>query len=121
MQSFTEYSASFPPPVRARLIALRNAIAGAAPKANEKMAYGVPTFTLNGKNLVHFGAFKKHIGFYPGVEMMRHYDTKLSRYTRAKGSVQFPFEKPLPLSLIRTIVRHRVALLSIHIKKQKPK
>jgi uncharacterized protein YdhG (YjbR/CyaY superfamily) len=102
-----EYIAAFPPRVRKTLEQVRTTIRKAAPEAEEAMKYGIPTFTLGG-NLVHFGAFKTHIGFYPtpsGVEAFR---KELAAYEGAKGSVQFPLDTPMPLGLIERIVKFRV-------------
>ncbi len=87
---------------------LRAAIKAAAPEAKEKISYQMPTFFLKG-NLVHFAAYKKHIGFYPTPSGIQAFQKELSIYKGAKGSVQFPLDKPLPLELIGRIVRYRVA------------
>lgn len=105
--SIDEYIDSFPPDVRQILQELRQTIKEAAPPAQETISYRMPTFTLHG-NLVHFAAFSKHIGFYPTPSGIEAFNEELSRYKRAKGSVQFPMDEPLPLSLIRRIVEYRV-------------
>jgi uncharacterized protein YdhG (YjbR/CyaY superfamily) len=102
-----EYIDTFPEDVRRILNRLRQTIKDAAPEAEETINYQMPTFTLHG-NLVHFAAFKDHIGFYPtptGIEAFR---KELAPYKGAKGSVQFPIDQPLPLPLIRRIVEYRV-------------
>ncbi|RPI90186.1 MAG: hypothetical protein EHM40_18995 [Chloroflexi bacterium] len=102
-----EYIDTFPEEVRSILNQLRQAIKETAPEAEETINYQMPTFTLHG-NLVHFAAFKNHIGFYPtptGIEAFR---KELAPYKGAKGSVQFPIDQPLPLALIRRIVEYRV-------------
>ncbi len=86
---------------------IRSAIREAAPEAEETINYGIPTFTLNG-NLVHFGAFKNHIGFYPTPDGIIAFKEELSCYKSNKGSVQFPLNEPMPLSLIKKIVAYRV-------------
>ena len=86
---------------------LRAAIKAAAPRATETINYGIPTFQLSG-NLVHFAAFEKHIGFYPTPSGIAAFKKELSRYTSAKGSVQFPLDEPMPLGLITRIVKFRV-------------
>ena len=86
---------------------LRQTIHQAAPDALEKISYGMPTFTLKG-NLVHFGAFKTHIGFYPTPSGIEKFKDELAVYKGAKGSVQFPLDEPLPLDLVRRIVEFRV-------------
>jgi uncharacterized protein YdhG (YjbR/CyaY superfamily) len=102
-----EYIQGFPPNVKAILSELRSTIRQAAPQAVEKISYRIPTFYLNG-NLVHFAAFERHIGFYPGPSGIAHFKKELTKYKSAKGSVQFPLDEPLPLELIAVIVKFRV-------------
>jgi uncharacterized protein YdhG (YjbR/CyaY superfamily) len=103
-----EYVAGFAPEVRSRLLALRAVVQRAAPLATERIAYRIPTFHLGG-NLVHFAAFERHIGFYPGPSGIDAFRARLAPYRSAKGSVQFPHDEPLPLDLVAEIVRYRVA------------
>lgn len=103
-----EYIAQFPPDVREILQNLRAVIKEAAPEATEKISYQMPTFYLNG-NLVHFAAYARHIGFYPAPSGIEAFKEELSPYKGAKGSVQFPLDKPLPMDLITGIVRFRVS------------
>jgi uncharacterized protein YdhG (YjbR/CyaY superfamily) len=106
--SIDEYIATFPEDIQNILEQLRAAIKAAAPDAVEKISYQMPTFDLKG-NLVHFAAYKKHIGFYPtpsGIEALK---DELSIYQAGKGSIQFPLDQPLPLELITKIVKLRVA------------
>ena len=103
-----EYIAGFPQDVQAILEKIRATISKAAPGAEETINYGIPTFALKG-NLVHFAAYKKHIGFYPTPSGIEKFKDELSVYEGAKGSVQFPLDKPMPLGLIRKIVKFRVA------------
>ena len=103
-----EYIAAFEGNVQANLVKLRAAIKKAAPKAEEKMSYAIPTFFLGGKNLVHFAAFNKHIGFYPTPSGVAAFAKELKPYPTSKGAVQFPLDKPLPLMLITKIVKFRV-------------
>lgn len=103
-----EYIAAFPDDVRRLLERLRRTIREAAPEAVEAISYQMPTFKLDGRNLVHFAAFEKHIGFYPipsGIEAFRE---ELAPYKQGNGSVQFPLGQPLPFDLVRRIVRFRV-------------
>ncbi len=102
-----EYIAGFPPDVQEVLEHVRATIRDAAPGAEETISYQMPTFRLEG-NLVHFAAFKKHIGFYPAPTGVDEFKDELSRYKGGKGSVQFPLDKPMPLELIRRIVEFRV-------------
>ncbi|WP_042167037.1 iron chaperone [Paenibacillus gorillae] len=107
-ESTDDYIAQFSPEVQAILQQVRQVIKEAAPEATEKISYAMPTFALHG-NLVHFAAFKHHIGFYPGASGIAAFKEQLSAYKGAKGSVQFPIDKPMPLELIREIVNYRVA------------
>jgi uncharacterized protein YdhG (YjbR/CyaY superfamily) len=106
--SIDEYIAAFPNETQKILKELRAAIQSAAPNAAEKISYQMPTFYLYG-NLVHFAAYENHIGFYPAPSGIEAFKDKLSAYKGAKGSVQFPLSQPLPLNLIRKIVKFRVA------------
>jgi uncharacterized protein YdhG (YjbR/CyaY superfamily) len=103
-----EYIATFPPETQRLLQEIRATIQSAAPDAVEKISYQMPTFCLNG-NLIHFAAFKHHIGIYPMPSAIRAFAEKLSVYVGAKGSVRLPLDKPLPLELINQIVKFRVA------------
>ncbi len=102
-----KYIAGFPMEIQKLLEEMRVTISEAAPDAEEKIGYGIPTFTLNG-NLVHYAAFKNHIGFYPAPRGLEAFKEELSDYKGAKGSVQFPFDKPLPLDLVARITKYRV-------------
>lgn len=102
-----QYIALFPKDVRTRLADIRNVIRTAAPGAEEAIKYQMPTFVLNG-NLVHFAAFTHHIGFYPAPMGIEKFKRELSQFKGAKGSVQFPLDRPVPLNLIGRIVAYRV-------------
>lgn len=86
---------------------MRAAIHEAAPEASEKISYGIPTFYLNG-NLVHFAAFRNHIGFYPTSSGIAAFKKQLGPFPCSKGAVQFPKDKPLPVALVTKIVKFRV-------------
>ncbi len=101
------YIAGFPEEVQQMLRALRDAIWEAAPEAEEAIAYGTPTFRLNG-NLVHFAGYKKHIGFYPTPSVIEEFRAELTGYKQSKGAVQFPLNQPLPLDLVKRFVAFRV-------------
>jgi uncharacterized protein YdhG (YjbR/CyaY superfamily) len=103
-----EYIASFPEEIQKKLQELRATIKASAPDSGEKISYRIPTFAQKG-NLVHFAAYKNHIGFYPTSSGIQAFKQELSIYAGAKGSVQFPIDKPLPLELISKIVKFRVA------------
>src|SRR3954452_24018825 len=98
-QTIDEYITGFPENIREKLEALRATIRKAAPTAEEIISYGMPTFYLKG-NLVHFAAFKNHIGFYPAPSGIESFKEELSLYKTSKGAAQFPIDKPLPLSLV---------------------
>ena len=106
--SIDAYIGSFPQETQKILEEIRATIRAAAPDAQEKISYKIPTFALKG-NLVHFAAFKNHIGFYPTPSGIQAFERELSVYASAKGSVQFPIEQPMPLELITRIVKFRVA------------
>lgn len=109
--SFTntdEYIAQFPEEVQLRLVEIRNIIAKAAPKAEEVISYGMPAFRQN-KILVWFAANKKHIGFYPSNSPITEFAEELKPYKTSKGAIQFPFDKPIPKTLVKKIVQYRIA------------
>jgi len=108
-KSIDEYIAGFPPDIQKLLMQMRTTIRKAAPKAEEAIKYAIPTFVLNG-NLVHFAAFKNHIGFYPAPSGIAEFKKELSVYDGSKGTIRFPFDKPLPLKLISDIVKYRVSM-----------
>jgi uncharacterized protein YdhG (YjbR/CyaY superfamily) len=94
------FISTYPPEVRAMLEQIRHTIKKTVPEAQEKIAYGIPTFTYHG-NLVHFSAYEKHIGFYPGSAPIAELKDELRPYDTAKGTVRFPLDKPVPLELIK--------------------
>lgn len=102
----SDYILGFPPEVRRKLTELRTIIARAAPDAEEKISYQMPTYCLNG-NLVHFAAYKKHIGFYPTPSGIAAFAGELQPYKTSKGAVQFPVDQPLPVEVIEKIVIFR--------------
>jgi len=103
-----DYMATFPSDIQKKLQEMRATIKETAPDAEEKISYQMPTFFLKG-NLVHFAAFKNHIGFYPVPTGIEKFKREISAYKTSKGAVQFPLDKPLPLDLICKIVKFRVA------------
>ena len=106
--SIDEYISSCPKDIQKILQELRGTIRAAAPGAQEKISYQMPTFYLNG-NLVHFAAHSHHIGFYPTPSGIVAFKDELAKYQSSKGAVQFPIDEPLPLKLIGRIVKFRVA------------
>lgn len=117
-----DYMAPFEGITLERLKQMRQAIRDEAPDAQEVMSYGIPTFDQNGRHLVHFAGYKNHIGLYPTPHGVEAFDQELSVYPQGKGSVQFPHDQPLPLELVRRIVKHQVAeVLSKPAKKPRVK
>jgi uncharacterized protein YdhG (YjbR/CyaY superfamily) len=106
-KTIDDYIADFPKDMQEILEMIRTTIQKAAPDAEEKISYQIPTFALKGKNLVHFAAFKSHIGFYPAPRGIEKFKKELSVYKGAKGSVQLPLDKPIPYDLISKIVKFR--------------
>jgi len=117
-----EYIAGFPKDIQEILEKVRETIRSAAPDASETIKYGIPTFTLQG-NLVHFAAYKKHIGFYPAPSGIEAFQDDLAVYGRSKGTIQFPLDQPIPYDLIRRVTQFRVQenLAKAEAKKKKKK
>ena len=104
-----DYIESFPQDIQVHLRQVRDTIRAAAPQAGEKISYNMPTFTLNGKYLVYFAGWKHHIAFYGAPRNNPEFDEALSAYESGQGTLQFPYNKPLPLDLITRIVKFRAA------------
>ena len=102
------YIASFPKDVQTILEKIRQTIRKAVPGATETISYQIPTFKLNGGNLVHFAAWKEHIGFYAMPSGNVAFKKELAQYKVAKGSIQFPLDEPIPYDLVTKIVKFRV-------------
>ncbi len=102
-----EYIAAFPEEIRMLLEQIRSTIKAAAPEAEETINYGMPTFKFHG-NLVHFAAYKNHIGFYPAPSGLTAFKDEISKYKNSKGAVQFPLDEKIPLELISNIVKFRM-------------
>lgn len=105
--SIDEYILLFPENIQKKMVELRAIIREQAPQAQEKISWRMPTFYLNG-NLVHFAAHSKHIGFYPGASGIETFESEFTNYKHSKGAVQFPIDEPLPVELIKRIVKFRV-------------
>jgi uncharacterized protein YdhG (YjbR/CyaY superfamily) len=113
------YISAFPKDTQRALKEVYAAIQSAVPKDTEEtVRYGIPTFRLNG-NLVHFGGFQKHIGFFPGPGAIVAFKEQLAGYKTSKGAIQFPLDKPMPVTLIRRISAMRVAQQKKVVKKNK--
>lgn len=106
--SIDEYISEFPHDTQAVLQEMRSIIREVAPEATETISYAIPTFDLNGKHLVHFAGFARHVGLYPTPSGIERFAEELARYKQGKGSVQFPLDEPLPADLIRRMVASRV-------------
>ncbi len=119
-ESIDEYIADFPAHIQALLTQMRTTIQEASPEATEKISYAMPTFDLGG-NLVHFAAFKNHIGFYPSSSGIAAFQDEIAGFKSSKGAVQFPIEKALPLDLVKQIVLFRTQenLMKMASKKAK--
>ena len=102
----TDYILQYPPEVQEKLNLMRDTILEIIPEAEEKIAYGIPTFYLKG-NVVHVAGYKSHIGFYPGADGIETFAGELGAYKLSKGTVQFPLDQPLPLELVRRITTYR--------------
>lgn len=106
-KNIDEYIAGFPPEVQKILERMRKTIKKAAPEAEETIKYGIPTFTLHG-NLVHFGGYTEHIGFYPDPRGIDELKKELAPYQSGKGTLKFSLDKPIPYDLITKVVKLRV-------------
>jgi uncharacterized protein YdhG (YjbR/CyaY superfamily) len=107
IKSIDEYINTFPKEIQEILESLRKVIKKAAPMAEETISYRIPTFKFNG-NLVHFAAFKNHIGFYPTPSGIEIFKKELSAYETSKGTIKFPIDQPIPFDLVKKIVEFRV-------------
>ena len=107
--SIDDYIATFPEDVQKIMQQLRKTIIAAAPKAEEKISYQMPTFTLNDRYLVYFAGWKTHIAFYGAPRDNAEFKEDLSVYESGQGTLKFPLDKPMPLKLIGKIVKFRVA------------
>lgn len=106
-RTIDEYIALYSPEVQEILRKVRRVIHEAAPEATEAIKYGIPTFVLGG-NLVHFGAFKDHLGFFPTPSGIEAFKDELAKYAQSKGTIRFPYSEPIPYDLIARIVHSRV-------------
>lgn len=108
-KNISEYIAQFPKSTQKILEELRKTITTLAPEATEAISYGIPTFKLHG-NLIHFAAYEHHIGLYPGSQAIADFAKDLTKYKTSKGTIQFPINQPLPLPLIKKIVKYRIQI-----------
>jgi len=113
-----QYIEKYPPEVQLLLTEIRQLIHLTIPEAGEKISYRIPAFYLD-KILVYFGAFKKHIGFFPTAYVINEFKEDLNEYKYSKGSVQFPISKPMPVELIKKMLICRLAKIEEQRKKKK--
>jgi uncharacterized protein YdhG (YjbR/CyaY superfamily) len=118
-RNIDEYHACFPADIQNILGQLRQTIRQAAPKATETISYGIPAFRQNKKVLVYYAVHKEHIGFYPTPNPIVHFKKELVKYNTSKGAIQFPIDKPLPLALIKKMVKFRVEEVTKNKKNDK--
>ena len=109
ISSIDEYIDTFPEDIQKILKQVRRTIKTVAPEAGEKISYGIPTFTLNGKYLIYFAGWKNHISIYPIPIGDEAFNKEISQYVAGKGTLKFPIDKPMPLKLISKIVKLKVA------------
>lgn len=119
-ESIDHYISTFPADIQETLESLRQVIREAAPEASETISYQMPTFWQQG-NVVHFAAFKNHIGFYPAPRGISEFEQELAPYITGKGTIQFPLGKPIPYELITKIVKFRVGENIVKAKKKSSK
>ena len=119
ISSIDEYIETFPEDIQTVLRQVRKTIKAAAPKADEKISYGIPTFTMNGKYLIYFAGWKSHISIYPIPVGDDAFNQEVAPYVSGKGTLKFPLDKPIPLKLITKIVKLKVAEHSSRTDKKK--
>ena len=107
-QSVNDYIATFPAETQVILGKIRNIIHSLAPQAEESISYGMPGYKVNGKPLVYFAGYKKHIGIYATPSAHLAFSKELAEYKQGKGSVQFPLDKPMPYELIKQMVEFKL-------------
>ena len=116
--SVSAYIAASPVQSKQMLREMRKAIKQVLSNAEETIGYGIPTFKVYGKNIVHVGGYEHHIGFYPGSSAIKHFEKDLQGYKLSKGTVQFPLDKPLPLHLVRKMTIFRLKMMEEKAKKR---
>lgn len=108
-QSIDEYIVACPPESQAYLKQIRKLIHTLAPAATEKISYQIAAFELNGRNLVYFAGWKKHISLYPIPAGGEAFEKEISRYVDGKGTLKFPLDEPMPMKLVRKIIKLHLA------------
>ena len=114
------YVAGFPEPTRSVLAELRNLVRAAIPTAAETMAYGIPTFDLHDKHVVHVAGYAHHVGLYPTPNGMEAFEAELAPFRSGKGTARFPLDAPLPADLIRRIVAFRIGEVEAAATRRRP-
>lgn len=117
MNPIDEYIKKFPKDTQAVLEKIRQTIRKAAPKAVETVSYGIPTFDLYGKHLIHFAGFKNHTSLFPTTSPIVVFKKELSGFKTSRGTIQFPLDEPVPYALIRRITLFRIKELTAKVKK----
>lgn len=112
-QAFDEYLKKFPDEVQKKLIKMMETIKEVIPEAEEEIVYGIPTFRVSGKNLVHIGGFTHHVSFFPTPSAIEHFASELKEFETSKGAIKFPLDKPIPYALISKITKWRVGEMKI--------
>lgn len=115
---FDEYSATFSPIIQKLLQTIKNLVYELAPTAQEVMSYGIPTFDVAGKHLVHVAVFKNHLGIFPGSAAIAHFQRELQVYKISKGTIQLPLDKPVPQELLKKILDFRLQEIKREMKKK---
>jgi uncharacterized protein YdhG (YjbR/CyaY superfamily) len=111
LKTIKTYIAVYPKETQVVLKKIYELIHSLVPSAEEKISYGIPTFKLKGKNLVHFAAYAHHIGFYPGSEAIGVFEDELKGYVLSKGTVQFQLDEPIPYEMITKITKFRIKVV----------
>lgn len=117
VKGIDEYLKTLPEGSKEKITEIRSLVKKLFPQAEEAIKYGLPTFILQSKNLVHFGAYKNHIGIYPGTAVLLKFSEALASYGNSKGSVQFPLNETLPSALIKEIIKERAQEIKTVVKK----
>jgi len=107
MNTIDEYIETFEPKIQKTLHEIRDFIKNEVPEAVEKISYGMPTFYLNG-NLIHFAAFKNHYSIFPSPSGIDNFEKELAPYRTGKGTLSFPFDKPIPWDILQKVIQFRV-------------
>jgi len=118
-RSIDEYIAGFPDEVQGLLQEVRGVIRETAPEAEETISYGIPTFTLNGRYLIYFAAYKTHLSLYPAPVGVQEFEADMAAYRSGRGTLRFPYDRPVPFELIRRIVKFRVKESKVRAGKAK--